>query len=491
MEESIARLERGEISSSAFVSQAFNQTNKDKQQDNNPQIALDLLNQRQKELERDLRAAVCANSDELLQNATDVKYLRDNVSNLKSQIMRVRRETENVASGLLEPFQTVQMASRQLNSMYSTCKELRILCRFLLLTKQFYRSTTTTDFSSVKKIDRVSNDIRGLCEIWRIAQSGELKNLVVFQKIWGKIKTNCENMIKTADRQFNESIEKLNVESATTAAAIFICLGTIQTVAKNDYYNKYLRNMSINIPKYDKCSADNIFSILQNDFMNAASNITKISCVHEAVSEAFRKSSDPDLVIQFDLNEINPLNSIEEYSKNLKQILKKVSSQYPNISNELVLKIPHIRKEILKFSQKLPPSIDQNSAFSIIAQVFSSFQDLYIKQTSEEIKKLFFKSFYQPSGSTSSSVDVKAISLNCEAIQNRLLKLDSDLLTNFKDTIVGLANQFMKMSKSPKESYKKSASESKQTVSQCLQSIATRLFSDDVGSQIIQIIEAA
>lgn len=490
MEESIDRLERGEISSSAFVSQAFNQNSKEKQE-SNPQIALDLLNQRQRELERDLRAAVCANSDELLQNATDVKYLRDNVSNLKSQIMRVRRETENVASGLLEPFQAVQTASRQLNSMYSTCKELRILNRFLTLTRNYYQSSSkATDFTTAKKIDRIGGEIRGLCEIWRIAQSGELNNLTVFQKLWGKIRINCENMIKAADRQFNESIDKLNVESATTAASIFICLGTIQTVAKN-YYNKYLRSMNSNIPKYDKSSADSIFSILQNDLQNAASNVTKISCLHESVSESFRKASDPDMAIRFDLNEINPLNSITDYSKNLKQILKKISSQYPNISNELVSKTPNIRKELFNFSQKLPPSIDQNSAFSIIAQCFTTFQDLYIKQTSEEIKKLFLKSFFQPSGIPASSVDVKAISLNCEAIQNRLLRLDSDLLSNFKETVLNLADQFVKMTKSPKDAVRKLANDSKKAVSKSLQSISSRLFSDDVAAQIAKIIENA
>lgn len=490
MDESIARLEKGEISPSAFVSQAFNQSNKENK-DSTPQVALDLLNQRQRELENDLRAAVCANSDELLQNATDVKYLRDNVSNLKSQIMRVRRETENVASGLLEPFQAVQTASRQLNSMYSTCKELRILYRFLSLTKSFYNTTAkTTDFSSTKKIDRINSEIRGLCEIFRIAQSGELNNLTVFQKLWGKIRVNCENMIKAADKQFSESIEKLNVESATIAASVFICLGTIQTVSKN-YYNKYLRSMNSNIPKYDKCSSDSIFSILQNDFQNAAINVTKITCLHESLSEALRKTSDPEMTIQLDLNEINPLNSLADYSKNLKQILSKISSLHQNISNEIVSKIPNIRKELFNFSQKLPPSIDQNSAFSIIAHVFSAFQDLFIKQTSDEIKKLFLKSFYQPSGSPASSVDVKAISLNCEAIQNRLLRLDSDLLSNFKVTVVNLANQFVILKKSPKENLRKLATDSKAAVSKSLQSIASRLFSDDVASQIAQILEAA
>lgn len=495
MEEAISSLERGEITSSAFVAQAFD-SNKDNQSNSssvsNPQKALDLLNQRQRELERDLRAAVCANSDELLQNATDVKYLRDNVTNLKSQVMRVRKETENVASSLLEPFRAVQTASIQLNSMYSTCNKLRILCRFLSLTKQFYRSPSTSSaFTTTKKIDRVSSEIRGLCEIWRIAQGGELNNLVVFQKMWEKIKTNCDNLIKSADKQFSDSIEKLNVESATIAASVFMCLGTIQTVVKNNYYTKYLRNMNANFTKYDKCSADTIFSILQNDFQNAALNVTKISCIHESVSEAIRKASDPEMLIQFDIQEIDPLKSISEYSKNLKQILMKISNQYPNISNEIIIKIPNIRKEIIAFSQKLPPSIDQNSAFSIIAQVFLTFQESFIKQTSEEIKKLFFKPFLQSSTSSAVSIDVKSIRLNCESIQNRLLKLDSDLLWKFRDSIINLASQFVSIKKSPKDLLKKLAIKNQEAVSECLQAMATRLFSDDAATQIAQILESA
>ena len=152
--------------------QKFSGENPDKK--SNAQIALDLINQRQKELEKNLRSAVCANSDELLQNATDVKYLRDNVSSLKAQIMKTRNEAQLVASNILTPFESIQSYAIQLNSMYKTCKELRTLLRFLELIRKI-----KTDFSKVTKIERISNDLRECCELCNIARSGEINKIVV------------------------------------------------------------------------------------------------------------------------------------------------------------------------------------------------------------------------------------------------------------------------------------------------------------------------
>jgi hypothetical protein len=96
MDARIAALEAGQISPTEFVTTAFPDVHRS--ESSAPQAALDLLTHCSRELEHELRAAVCANSDELLQNATDVKYLRDHVVSLKHQITRVRSDAQKVAS---------------------------------------------------------------------------------------------------------------------------------------------------------------------------------------------------------------------------------------------------------------------------------------------------------------------------------------------------------------------------------------------------------
>ncbi|OHT12560.1 hypothetical protein TRFO_03561 [Tritrichomonas foetus] len=476
MEESIKKLENGEISSSVFVTKTFNQqiTSPDASPDkSNAQVALDLLNKRQRELERDLRSAVCANSDELLQNATDVKFLRDNVTNLKCQVTRAKRETEAVAATLLDPFQSIQTAAMQLNSMYSTCRELRTLLAFLGHAKQAKPNFIYS------KIDRLSNDIRGLCEMYKIAKSNELNKIVVFQRFWAKIKPNCDKMINVAEKQFSDSIETQNLDSATNAAVVFICLGNIHEVAIK-YYSKY--SSLLNSNRFDKSSADTIFTMLQNDFQNVSITANKISIIYQSIQNAIIKYGEPDLVNNFNIDEINPNKAVTDYSITLKKILTKVSSQHSNIGNEIVTKIPNIRKEILLSTQKLPSSMDQNSAFSTIASVFSSFQESFVKETSDEIRRLFFNSFLTASG------DAKAVSLNCEAIQNRLQRFDRDLLMKFKDPVVNLAHHFVKMKNAPKESLRRSAMNSQNIVAENLTTLAMKLFSDDVGAQVSRIL---
>ena len=478
MEEAIKKLENGEISPSSFVSQTFNEQitfsgeNPDKK--SNAQIALDLINQRQKELEKNLRSAVCANSDELLQNATDVKYLRDNVSSLKAQIMKTRNEAQLVASNILTPFESIQSYAIQLNSMYKTCKELRTLLRFLELIRKI-----KTDFSKVTKIERISNDLRECCELCNIARSGEINKIVVYQKFWAKVKPNCDKMISIAEKQLNDSIESQNVDSATIAITVFIYLGTLSQVAKS-YYNKYIRMLCLN--RYDKCMSEEVFSIIQNDFKNYVTNICKIALLHQSVSNAILKSSEPERIKDFDLNDIDPAKAIVEYANNVKNVLTKISNTYPNISNEIISKIPQIRKELFLVSQKLPPSIDQNYSFSIVVNVFSSFQEAFIKQTSDDIKNLFFNSF------VSSNTDSKIISINCETIQNRLSKYDRDLMMKFRDPIINLANGYFKMKNSSKQSLKEIAKNNNAIVKSSLQSLGSKLFSDEVGNKIASLL---
>ena len=173
---------------------------------------------------------------------------------------------------------------------------------------------------------------------------------------------------------------------------------------------------------------------------------------------------------------------IVEYANNVKNVLTKISNTYPNISNEIISKIPQIRKELFLVSQKLPPSIDQNYSFSIVVNVFSSFQEAFIKQTSDDIKNLFFNSF------VSSNTDSKIISINCETIQNRLSKYDRDLMMKFRDPIINLANGYVKMKNSSKQSLKEIAKNNNAIVKSSLQSLGSKLFSDEVGNKIASLL---
>ena len=100
----------------------------------------------------------------MLQNASDVKFLRDRVTALKSQITRTRNETEQIASSIVNPFKRVQTAAENLQKSYTICKVLRTLQKFLALVRQSEKITPVTE------IKGSSNDIRRLCEIYLIAQ---------------------------------------------------------------------------------------------------------------------------------------------------------------------------------------------------------------------------------------------------------------------------------------------------------------------------------
>lgn len=472
MDDLISSLENGTTSSSAFVNKSISDNQ------SNPQSYLNCLQKRQQELEIELQTAVCANSDEFLQIATDVKHLRDNVSNLKTQVTRVRREALNVSTNLLGPFETIQQAGQQLNSMYATSKKLRKLIYF------FEKVKNAIKYTKEEKIIRLNIRIKDLCSIWRIKQSGELDNILIFQQFWSNLRPKCESLIETAENQFNNSIAIRDLESATTAASVLLLIGRLESHSKS-MYKRYTQNMTIDIQNNEKISADTVYSFLSQNFDKANDNLKRISNLYDTVSITLKDTLETDLNTNFDLTEIDPLKAVFNYSSNLKSLLNKSSRSYKNLNQELINKIPNLRKDILRLSQRLPPSIDQNSVFKIIVQAFEVFQGKFVNQTIDEMHKTFFGPFQQNSKST--GIDPKLISLNCESIQNKLIKYDKELLLIFKDPIVKLARDYLNLKVGSKDKLKQMVIASEPVVVASLQRLATKLFSDEAANEIKQL----
>ncbi|KAH0793980.1 hypothetical protein GPJ56_002192 [Histomonas meleagridis] len=470
MEKLIDELENGPLTTASFVSQIFSQTEQSGALEKiDPKAALELLVQRSKQLEQDLRSEVCANSDELLANARDVKFFRDNVTSLKSQVAKTRKEAETVALSLVGPFNTIQENARKLNSTYATCKKLRLLLFFLSRVKQTKEKFTLT------KITGITSEIKKLCELQKTAQTGELNNIEVFQKFWLQKKPLCDSLIRLADTQFSSSIDKNDISSSTNAACVFVHLGTL-TQFSHSYYQKLIKSLcSISRSKLEKSTSETIFDVLKNDFKQLSDTLTKVDTLFQSCVSAIQKSPDAEIT-DFDASLISPQSALTEYSSNLSKVLLKISQQSQPISSELINRIPLIRNQLLSDGFK-----DQQ--FQIVVNAFSSFQDAFMKQSKQEMRKNFF-SYFSPNRGTTPNV----IALYCESIQNKLAKFDSELLMKFKALLIQLANDFVKLAKHDNAALRNQAEMFKNDVKAGLGGVAAKLFGNQAADEVIAVL---
>ena len=274
MDEFLDNLENGNISKSQFVSLIFSPESK-----SSPQNAIALLDQRSKKLERELRSEVCANSDELLQNASDIKYFRDNVISLKSQVQNSRREVEAVSAKIIDPFHSVQENAKILSENYQKSRKIRLLLTFISRIRQ------TKDKLSITKITGVNSDIKKLCELIKIAQTGELDNIDAFQKLWALKKPMCDELLRLADNQMINGIEKNDLISSSNAACIYVHVGTIENVSCS-LFKRISNVMFGNKQKIEKSTPENIISTLKNEFKDINNSITHvISMLRDNIEE--------------------------------------------------------------------------------------------------------------------------------------------------------------------------------------------------------------
>ena len=475
MEEHVQELENGTVSPSDFVATAF--SDKKKTSSDGPEKVLELLSKRSRELERELRSAVCTNSDELLRNATDVKELRDNVTSLKNQIGRCRTEAKSVAAKLLDPFSQIQRQTIILNSSSVVCRKLRVLQRFVQLVKQSGNEPAPVSIPSL------NNKIKKFCEIQRIAESGEINDITVFQRFWETMRPKCERMIETAEKQLTKAIEKNDSQPATAAAAVFLNLGRGETVSHQMYdrvINNILMFTTMNI---QKSSPDTIVSDLRKDFRNMCTEVTRIATLHQAFRSALLPSSDIESTL--DLTLISPSAAIETYSDNLKRLLIASGRQSQRMQASIVGEVPTIRKAILESLQKLPVSVEQTSAFATIVSAIVPFQSEFFKVTSTEMRTELFSFFNKDMRGG----DPRQIALFFERLDRRFSKYDRELLANFRQSIIKLASDYQKLKNYDNPDLRNAAIQSNSVVSTGLRSLGARLFSEETAKEIDAILK--
>lgn len=429
MDECVEKLESGKLQVSEFVAQAFNQS------DMSAQDALDLLNARSRELDNELRTAVCSNSDDLLRNATDVKYLRDNVSTLKEHISKTRSDTYQLAATIIDPFREVQRSTQQLDASYAICEKMRILLKFLGLVKQ---TKTTT---RITRITGISGDIRRLCIMKQIADGGQLNKIEAFQKFWKLYEPICNQMITIADSQLNSALTSSDVNSAIPTISIFLHLGGKYT---NDVtYGKcnqiIIACKEFTRSKLDKSTCDTIIPVLNEILINFRTGLSKINTLHQAIESAISKFSEQE-IIDFNTSKISPTIVLTNYSTYFKETLELTARQNPTLSTKLMNEIPNIRKSISSSISEYPRNIDSRLLFMSLTNVFSNFQEPYLQQAIRELRQRFISLF-----SEKQSIDSNRISLFFETTSNKLSKYDQDLLQLFESSLLKMAEDFDKL----------------------------------------------
>ena len=467
-------LESGAVSPADFVAVAF--ADPPRADTENPAKVLELLSRRSRELEQELRAAVCANSDELLRNATDVKELRDNVTSLKNQVGRCRTEAKSVAAKLLDPFEQIQRQAIILNSSSVVCQKLRVLQKFVQLVKQSGNEPAPVTIPSV------TNKIKKFCEMQRIAESGEIANLVVFNRFWELARPKCEKMIETAERQLANAIDKNENQMAAAAAGVFMNLGRGEKVSRKFFDQIISKMLMFTRMNIQKASPDTVAADLKKDFTNMSGEIARVSVLHQAFKAAMMPSSDVEPTL--DLTQISPAAALDIYADNLKKLLTAAGRQSQRMQNSLITEVPEIRKSILESVQKLPAAVEPTSAFASVVTAIVPFQNDFYKVTNTDMRTELFSFFNKDMRGG----DSRQIALFFERLDRRLSKYDRELLSNFRQSIIKLASDFQKLKNYDNPELRNAALKSNAVVSAGLKSLGGRLFSEETAKEIESIL---
>jgi hypothetical protein len=362
----IDSLESGQLSPAEFVAAAFADAGAPGTP--TPQAALDLLGIRARELEHELRAAVCANSDELVQNATDVKYLRDHVVGLKGQIARARSEARAVAGRLLEPFCAVQAAARQLQNNFAVCRRLRVLSRFLVLAERRPQA------AALAPPLKFAGDVRALCEIRQIARGGELAGIAAFEREWGALAPACDRLVPLAEAQFAAAVEAGAVEAAALpnaigAAYVLAHLGAIERVARAAFASLAGAAVPLNRAAFQKCSAETIGGAFGAELAGLAARVGGL-CV---MVQALGQFAEAEPRLPFDIQEFAPAAFLRAYAAKLRAWVAAMARQQPVFGTAIAHGMAGIRRVLAENMAKLPASVNREEASAIVSEAFQDF----------------------------------------------------------------------------------------------------------------------
>jgi hypothetical protein len=468
MDARISALESGQISPTEFVAAAF--TDGHRSESSAPQAALDLLTHRSRGLEHELRAAVCANSDELLQNATDVKYLRDHVVGLKHQITRVRSDAQKVASRLLEPFTTIQTASRQLQNGYAVCQLLRVLSRFLYLHRQLSKKSVPL------KLTATSHDVKMYCEVKQIAEQGELAGIAAFENAWGKIKPSCEQLVALAERQFVDCVEKADLSGTIGAAFVFVSLGTIERYAARIFENHLNEAGLTTRTNLQKCSSENVAAVFQGEFTGLTTCLTRLSVLYQALGQF--SESEPKL--PFDIAAFSTTAALKSYSGRLKTLIVALCRQNPPLATALTNGLPEIRRKLFEALARLPPAVEREVAFAAVAEAFDDFTKPFLSQTKQQLQKKMFDLFK----GDAATVDASQISLFFEQTETKLGAWDRELLERFRRKVLRLAAEIKRLQSHSNAALRQKAKHANAEFAAVFRTLVRILFGAEAAAEI-------
>lgn len=434
--EKIDSLEYGQCTVEDFVRQAF--------ADKKAAEYLDNIKCRQKLLEEELKTAVCENSNELLENASDVKVLRDNVIELRNRVSATKIETQNISDALLIPFHEIQDITRYLDANHELCTKIRLLLRFLSLVRQVQRIQTVRL--------NASSEVRRICELQKLADDGNLKEIIIFQQHWATIRPTCENLIslaKTTITTFLSQPDSSKITDLRNALIVFDQLGKLSNILKTCFNSLLESTLSHANGRFDDILSDEIASKLNEEIQEFSGKLLVVSLLSNTAENIL-----PGVSIK---NDVSPEFFSQKYSSFLKQTLENLVRQDSEFLRFIFKAIPSIRQKIISNSffsssfsflsaSNLDPKLIQTTFLSKPNGVLSSFQEEFLIQSVLSIRDTFGSIFKTAeSGKDRKPVDYSLqIRQETEKLENVLNKYDRAFARRFKSPLKKLSEDLLK-----------------------------------------------
>lgn len=457
----INELESGKISSKDFATFVF--------KNNISKESLEYIVQRTSNLDEEIKNAVYNHSDDLLQNATDVKILRDKVLLLKTQINSTRLEAQHITMNVIDPYNKIVNSATNLQNIHIASKVLRTLIKFFSLAKQLEKSP------QILSINGITNDIRRYCELYTISEDKYLSQTNIFKVYWKDFEPKCLNMINIAKQKLSNGILKYDANEIQTSVAVFDFLYKL-----NEIYDQMLNTIADNIRNTHEqqlrtCKGDQVLSILMDDISLIPNYVKQVTMLQYAVQMRLKSDSTK----KFD-GDLSSNKGLTLYFEVLKETLEKVSKRMPKVSSELADQIPSFRKHIIQNLLKLPSSFDINESILIMSQVIQPYQNEYTKNIVARFRKKL-DGIVTGSGKLMNKVTIKEI--NNEFI-TEFAGFDGYLVRDFQNIITDLASYFCKLKNHPNQSFRIEANKISSEFQNTLVELSNKYYSEDFTKTI-------
>lgn len=450
MDELLESVELGAASPSEFASRVFASAAA-------PAAAARELDERTKQLERALRSEVCANSDELLRNAADIAYMRERGAALKAQIARARRDVDAVAASIADPFAAVVANARTLSENAQRCRRLRLLLAFVARARQ------APDAIPAGKIAGVRSDAKRLCELARIAQTGELDGIEVFRALWAAKRPACEALLRTADAQLRAALERGDAADAANAACVLAHAGTLPETARA-LHARAAGALRVDAGAIERAPVGGAMAAVQRALRAADAAVQRIDALRECCEAALRKS--PDAVLPAFADGLRADAAVAEFARALAGALSRRAQA-------------GAAAEVAECAARARSS----AHCAAVADALAPLQDAFVRASLQEMRKAFFRSFSQ-----SESGDGGAVARCCAAMQSRLEGFGPELRMCFRPAVLQIANDFVKMNRHENAALQRQAEMQRDAVKTGLTAIMKKLFGEEAETEVLSIL---